>query len=413
MNKLITTCLCAFAFCTSAMAQNPLGFSLLKKNQQVELSFQNESNLIVIPIIINGNGPHNFILDTGSESGMIFDKWVIGENNLVDARTIPIYSGDGNKVTDLLVANDVDIQFKGVQGTKQSMLVFQENDLDIQNALGVEALGVLGSEIFNRFIVEVNYEKESIRLYEPSSFKVPKGFKKVDIEVRDLRPFINVKIKQKGQPATRVNLLIDTGASSALFLDAQNNDNLVVPERSIEHTVGSGLTGNIFGKVGRVQNVKLGKFRFKKVVASYPENWSIKKEVKGREGSLIRYGTIGSDILSRFTVIYDYFNEVMYLKKNNTYKDAFKFNTMGLRIIARGDDLDQYYINEIIPNSPASQGGFELGDEIIAINGRPVFFYKYSEINTILRAQPRTKTTMIIRRKGILIKREIKHKKLI
>ena len=96
----------------SGNGAKPLGFSLLKKNQQVELSFQNESNLIVIPIILNGKGPYNFILDTGSESGMIFDKWVIGENNLVDARTVPIYSDNGNKITDLLVANDVKIQFK-------------------------------------------------------------------------------------------------------------------------------------------------------------------------------------------------------------------------------------------------------------------------------------------------------------
>lgn len=413
MNKLITIVFCALLLPFRTEAQNPLGFSLLKKNRQVELSFQNESNLIVIPIIVNGKGPHNFILDTGSESGMVFDKWIIGAHNLIDARTVPIYSRDGNKVTDLLVANDVEIDFKGVQGRQQSMLVFQENDLDIQNALGVEALGVMGSELFNRFIVEVNYEKESIRLYEPSSFKVPKGFKKVDIEVRDLRPFINVKLKQKGSAATRVNLLIDTGASSALFLDAENNDNLTVPEKSIQHTVGSGLTGNIYGKVGRVKSLKLGKFKFKKVVASYPENWQIRKEVKGEEGSLIRYGTIGSDILSRFTVIYDHFNEVMYLKKNNTYKEAFKFNTMGLRVIAKGDQLDQYYINEIIPSSPASKLNFQLGDEIIAINGRPIFFYKYSEINTLLRAQPRTRTTIIIRRDGQLIKEVVKHKKLI
>ena len=110
------------------------------------------------------------------------------------------------------------------------MLVFQENDLDIQNALGVQAVGVLGSEIFNRFIVEVNYEKESIRLYEPSNFKVAKGLK-VAIKIRDFRPFVEIKVRQKGQRATKVNLLIDTGASSALFLDAENNKNITAPKK--------------------------------------------------------------------------------------------------------------------------------------------------------------------------------------
>ena len=413
MRKTFLTTILTVLLSISLLGQNPLGFSLLKRNQQVELSFQNESNLIVIPIIINDKGPFNFILDTGSESGMIFDRWVMGENNLVDARTVPIYAGNGEKVTDLLVADDIELQFKGVEANNQSMLVFQENDLDIKNALGVEASGVLGSEIFNRFIVEVNYEKESIRLYEPEHFKVPKGFTKIDIEVRDLRPFLQLEVKQKGQPKTTVNLLIDTGASSALFLDAENNDDVVVPDRFIEHTVGSGLTGNIIGKVGRIKRIKIDRFTFKKVVTSFPEDWQIQKEVKGREGNLIRYGTIGSDILSRFTVIYDYFNEVIYLKANNTYRDDFKFNTIGLRIMARGEDLDEFIVNEIIPNSPAEKLGFEFGDEIIAINGKPVFFYKYSDINTILRAKPRTRTTLIIRRNGVLIKKVVKHKKLI
>lgn len=397
----------------SLFSQNPLGFSLLKKNQEVELSFQNESNLIVVPIIINNKGPFNFILDTGSESGMIFDKWIIGENNLVNARTVPIYSGEGNKVTDLLVANNLDIQLKGVLGKQQSMLVFQDNDLDIKNTLGVDATGLLGSELFNRFIVEVNYEKKSIRLYEPATFKAPRGFRKVDIDVRDLRPFIEVELKQKGRKKTKVNLLIDTGASSALFLDADNNDEIVIPEKNIKHTIGSSLSGNIYGKVGRINKVKVGRFKFFKVVTSFPENWNIQKEVKDTDGNLVRYGTIGSDILSRFTVIYDYFNEVIYLKKNDTFNDRFYFNTMGIRVVALGDALDEFYISEIIPNSPAEEMDFKVGDELIAINGRPIYYYKFSEINTILRAKPRTRTTLILKRDGILLKQRVKHKRIL
>ena len=407
--------LCMLCTVLSAGAQNPLGFSLLKKNNEVELSFQNESNLIVVPIILNGNGPYNFILDTGSESGIIFDKWVIADHNMVNARTIPIYASDGVKITDLLVANDLSVQLKGVSGKQQSMLVFQEESpIDIKNTLGVEAMGVLGSEIFNRFVVKVDYQKQTIRLYEPEKFTKPRGFKKVPIEVRDLRPFVKVTLKQKGQKPVDVNLLIDTGASSALFLDEENNPEIVLPENNIKHIVGSGLTGEIKGRVGRVNKVRIGKrFKFRKVVASYPENWNIRKQIDGTNGNFVRYGTIGSDMLSKFIVIYDYMHNCMYIKKADGYKDAFRFNTLGLRITAIGEDLDQYFINEIIPNSPAEKNGLLKGDEIIALDGKPVFFYKFSEINNILRESPGKRTVIIIRRDGQLIKKSIKHKKLI
>lgn len=406
---LITCC----SFC--AVAQNPLGFSLLKKNNEVELSFKNESNLIVVPIILNGNGPYNFILDTGSESGLIFDKWAIADHNMVNARTIPIYANDGVKITDLLVATDLDVQMKGVYGKQQSMLVFKdENQIDIKNALGVDATGVLGSEIFNRFVVKVDYQKQTIRLYEPDKFSPPRGFKKIPIEVKDLRPFIKVTLKQKKEKPVDINLLIDTGASSALFLDAENNPEIKLPKNNIEHIVGSGLAGDIEGKVGRVKKIKIGKrFKFRKVVASYPTNWNIKKSMDDATGNFVRYGTIGSDMLSKFVVIYDYLNEVLYLKKAEGYSEPFKFNTIGFRIVAIGDNLDQYYINEVIENSPAQEAGFQEGDEIIALDGRPVFFYKFSDINNILRSSPGKRTVVIIRRDGKLIKKTIKHKKLI
>jgi C-terminal processing protease CtpA/Prc len=86
---------------------------------------------------------------------------------------------------------------------------------------------------------------------------------------------------------------------------------------------------------------------------------------------------------------------------------------MGLRIIASGEELKDFYVSEIIPDSPAAKAGIKVGDEIIAINGKPVFFFKYSQINAILRANPKTKTKLILSRKGVLIEIKLKHQRLI
>lgn len=394
-------------------AQNPLGFSLSDGKSYVELSFKEQSNLIVVPIIVNDNGPFNFILDTGSESGMIFDKWVIAENNLVNARKIPIYADNGSKIRDILVANDLSIQMTGVEAIQQSMLVLKDNHLDVRNILGVDAHGILGSELFNRFVVEIDYENEKIRLYEHEKFKAPKKFKKIDIEVKRFRPYVKTTIKQKGRKKIDLTLLVDTGASSALFLDEQRHESIILPEETLDHTLGSSLTGNLEGRLGRVKKVKLGKFKFKRVLTSYPIDWRIQNEITDGDGTLTRYGTLGSDVLSRFTVIYDYLNKCMYLKKNDEYREDFKFNRAGFTFMAGGEDLKQYYISSIIPNSPASEIGLQENDEIIAIAGKPVFFYSFSEVNGFLREDAGTKYEIIIRRDGKLFKKQIKLRQLI
>src|SRR5690606_7400726 len=102
----------------------------------------------------------------------------------------------------------------------------------------------------------------------PEDFERPKKYKRIPITIEDLRPFVNVGVKQKGKKAITVKLLIDTGASSALFLDAGASDNIALPEKTLDHIIGRGLAGVLSGKIGRVKKVKLGNYRFKKVLTS-------------------------------------------------------------------------------------------------------------------------------------------------
>ena len=397
----------------SALSQNPLGFDLEDNAKVVELDFIRESNLIIVPIKLNGEGPYNFIIDTGSESGMVFDKWVIGENNLVDARKVAVYSADGSKVTDLLVANDLSIRFQGVRGKQQSMLVLQENFIDIQNVIGINAHGILGSEIFNRFVVEVDYTNKKLRLYDPASFKRPRGYKRYPIVLENFRPFIRAKVRQKGHKPTDVKLLVDTGASSALFLDAEHFPDIHVPEKTVEHTLGRALVGIIEGKIGRVDRMTIGNsFKFKNVTTSFPDNWIVSNRNTAKSEDP-RHGTIGSEILSRFNVIFDYQNEVIYLKKNKDFKDPFKFNSAGINVLATGSELNAYFIADVIPNSPAVKADLKADDEIIAIDGKPAFFYKLSEINAIFRGRRGTVLILIVRRNGKLERKVLRLKPII
>ena len=397
----------------SVLSQNPLGFDLDDHAKVVELDFIRESNLVIVPVKINSQGPFNFIIDTGSESGMVFDKWVIGENNLINARTVPVYATDGNKVTDLWVANNLNIHFDGVRGRQQSMLVLQENFVDIENVLGVDAHGILGSEIFSRFVVEIDYEARQLRLYEPESFKTPRGYKRIPISIENLRPFIRGKVKQKGHKPIEVKLLIDTGASSALFLDAQKYSNIHLPEKTVDHTLGRALVGVIKGKIGRVKCMTIGKkFRFRRITTSFPENWLVSHS-DGNVGFDPRHGTIGSEILARFSVIFNYQKEEIYLKKNKDYRDAFRFNAVGINVLATGEELNAYFVTDVIKNSPAVKADLRAGDEIIAIDGKPAFFYKLSEINAIFRGKRGTVLTLIIRREGKLDQKRLRLKPLI
>ena len=394
--------------------QNPLGFAIENDATSVSLPFQKESNLIILPLQLNGEGPFHFILDTGSGSGLVFNKKVVNKEGLTDCRKVPIYADNGSKVTDLLVADDISLNLDGVKGEKQSMLVLQEDYINIRNVIGADAHGVLGSELFNRFIVKVDYEDKILTLYDPSSFKKPKGYKKIPITIENFKPYVTTFIKQKKGKNLKAKLLIDTGASNALFLDEKHNDDIILPKKTVAHTLGIGLIGTISGQVGRLQKVKLGKFGFKNVTTSYPDNWKMaRKSSEGKNKEEIRVGSVGADLLSRFHIIFDYFNSAIYVKKNKEFGDPFKFSTSGINVIAAGEGLNAYYVSKIIPNSAADKKGVQEGDELIFIDGKPASFYDLTEVNTLLRQSPGTSLKLIIRREGVLFKKEIRLKKIL
>jgi len=409
------TFLCVLSvFVFKTRAQNPYGFELNNGSKTVEISFRKESNLLIIPIKINGNGPFDFIFDTGSESGLIFEKSIIPGYNLDDARKIPVYAKAGVKLTELIVANNLVVTLNGAIGINQTMLVLQEDIMGVHNVIGSNIDGVLGFELFNRFVVEIDYVEKIIKLHDPISFKKPRNYKAVKIEVNNFRPYVTVKLGQKGTKQFKAKLLVDSGASSAMFLDEANNDNIPLPKRTIEISLGTGIAGVIEGKIGRVQKMKIGGYRFSNVTTSYPTDWSIGSDNKRIiDKSKIRHGTLGADLLSRFDVIFDYSKSTMYLKKNENFSNDFIFNTVGLNVMAMGLDLNNYVVSDIILDSQAHKAGILVGDEIISLNGKPAFFYSLHDVNNMLRDKPGTLLTLIIRRDKELIKKTIRQKRVL
>ena len=148
-------------------------------------------------------------------------------------------------------------------------------------------------------------------------------------------------------------------------------------------------------------------------MTSYPDNWGLSKPNVETKREDIRYGTIGSDVLSKFHVIFNYHEGYMYLKPNRNFEERFQFNTIGMNVMAFGERLNEYFVNDIIPDSPADRAGLEIGDEVIAMNNNPAFFYKLDEVVSVLKRAPGERLKLIIRRDGNLMEFNLKHKRLL
>jgi S1-C subfamily serine protease len=97
-------------------------------------------------------------------------------------------------------------------------------------------------------------------------------------------------------------------------------------------------------------------------------------------------GNVGGGLLKRFTVTFDYANQVMYLKPIvPPPADAGRFDRSGMWINAGKAGYD---VTDVSPGGPAAEAGIAVGDIITAIDGGPVVMEGLSDARIALRARP-------------------------
>ena len=141
-----------------------------------------------------------------------------------------------------------------------------------------------------------------------------------------------------------------------------------------------GLTGPINGEISRVSQLMLGRYELSNVLSSFPESCHYAGPTATRDGNL------GMDVLKRFTVIFDYEHNMLYLKPRSNLKEPFEHDMSGMEYYAGGDGLKHVVISRVEPGSASDDIGLEKNDEIMSVNFKSVAHIGLEELDRIFRS---------------------------
>ncbi len=387
-------------------AQN-LGFAISDGSSKVRIPIEIYNNLVVVPVVLNGKLPLKFILDTGVRTTILTEKAFSDFLNLTYARRYTISGPGGSKLVDAYITNNVTIDMPGLHGDGHAMLVLDKDYLELRSYLGTEVHGILGYELFSRFIVQIDYQNRALTLMLPKRFKSHRKYEEFPIVIQDTKPYIIAPISMRDSCKLNVKLLIDTGASHGLMLDPESDLQIRVPDRHINSIIGRGLGGVIEGKIGRITNIQLGKYKLDSVIVNFPDPNSYSDTLKN-DRAVPRNGSLGGEVLSRFTIIFDFPHEKIYLKKNNAFRNKFHYNLSGLTVKAIGEFLHEFEITDVREHTAAEKAGIEVGDKILSINNELSHDIDLDKIEVILNSKPGRRITLEIERNGVKIKRQFR-----
>jgi hypothetical protein len=376
-----------------------LGFAIADGKKKVEIPIQIQNNLVVVPVVLNDVLPLKFIVDTGVRTAILTQKAFSDILKLPYNRKYSISGPGGEKLIEAYIANNVSIALPGVTGRGHALLVLDQDYLELRNFLGTDVHGILGYELFSRFIVKIDYNRKVMTLTLPEKFRPKKKYRELPMLIEDTKPFILTTLNLSPSNTMTAKLLMDTGASHGLMLEPSSDERIIVPQNTVSTVIGRGLGGVITGKIGRIESLKLGDYSLDNVLVNFPDANSYMDTLKS--SSTFRHGTMGGEILNRFSIIFNYPQGKLYLKKNNEFKKPFYLNLSGIDLKAKGSSLDVFEVAEVRKFSPADNVGVLPGDLVISVNGTPVKNLRLNEINAVLNMKPGKKIFLTVERNKI------------
>ncbi|GAA4821594.1 PDZ domain-containing protein [Algivirga pacifica] len=418
---LLLLLICSYATASWSQSNNS---SALKdftfereKQKKLRIKFQLINNLIIIPVYVNRQKePLNFVLDTGVGYPIMVHKEAAKNAKLNTQRMRKItIKGVGTDQTESLDAyhswgNHIHIK-GGVIGNNQDVL-FPERDIyHLSENLGMEIHGLIGYNIFKDFVIDLNYNRKTITLYQHDYFQKKvkrrkKRYQTIPMDVRNRRAFITANLSGQPQPLDSLELMIDTGASNGITLFEDENENLLASTKALRTYLGVGLNGSLYGKLDRRKAFQIGDYTFKNPVINFPDTLAF----RGIGEQTDRKGSVGGELLRRFKITLDYQNETIYLKKGADFSDQWLYNLSGLEVKTPIPGLYFYEIAMVRKGSPAEKAGILAGDQLLSINGVSTLTCSYEKVIELLHQQRGKMTVVVQKANGGLLKVKLRLK---
>ena len=423
-----------FGFLASFALKAQDDFLMEKHKKKVVIPFKLINNLVFIPIKVNGI-ELNFLLDSGVDETILFsmeDKKEVSFKNIEKIKLRGL--GSEEEIEGLKSTNNI-LETHGLKSENHLVYIILDQGFNLSSHIGIPVNGIIGYKFFKNNIVEVNYQKKRIFVHQNNEkirIALNKKFKAIPITIERSKPYLMASaiVKNVNIPA---KLLVDIGNSDSFWVF--ENDKIKLPEKNFPDFLGKGFSGDIEGHRAKIDEFSLADFDFKNPIVSFPDSSSIKnvKMVANRIGS------VGGEVLKRFTIVMDYADKKMYLKKNNKFNEPFSYNKSGITIQHNGLQWVQetvhletvrvstsndenyngnnnndfrykfqlkpiYEIVNVRKKSAAEKCGLLKGDIIISINENKPYKYTLQQINNLLKSEDDIWINLEVERNSVLLK---------
>lgn len=341
------------------------GLAAKQNATRQSVPFEVYGNHIFVKVRVNGSAPLDFVLDTGASDCGI-------DRKCADELQIPLEPlagqtsiGTGEGEPGIAVARGVSLGIAAVRLSDR--VVYAVPFEELSRAVGRRIDGVMGADLFREYAVRIDYSAHFLELFDADDFRHNGRGSVLRLTFNDGRPLVAARVEFAGRRTLAGRFIVDTGDGSAIGLHTHfARKNRLPPDgHPVLREITLGIAGSAPEVRARALRFRLGPFAFREPVVA------IAQAGKGSTADPAYEGSIGGEVLRRFTVTFDYRHRRMILERASGFDAPFAVDAAGLDLGAIGPDLSTIVVERISDDAPASLAGIRAGDRLVAVDGVP------------------------------------------
>ncbi|MEM9340870.1 MAG: aspartyl protease family protein [Bacteroidota bacterium] len=368
---LTLICFAAFSY-----AQEPI----------TSIPFELFGDHIIIKVSLDDSEPLDFVFDTGSGLTVV-------DNDIADKLKLtkkPVDIGNVSKEIYLTQHNKIEINDFLME---KNIKVYATSLNHFEISLGRDIDGILGYDLLVHHSVIINYDNLMLHIYDHGN--VPKEGDKIPFSLEWAIPTIEGKVVLNNNEPHDGTFFIMTGAGTTLDFNspyAKKFDVINKTGKHFSYYVKGISNEETIHYEGHILSLAFGNQK----VEDLPVGISDAKS--GIQADPKVAGIIGSQILRMYNITIDVPDKVMYLTKNKSWGKKFMINSSGVDV-QLSENKDKVLIHQVFENSPASEAGIKLNDELLKINGKSTAEVNLAEIKDMLKQEGET-VDLVVNQKG-------------
>lgn len=289
------------------------------------IPFELYHNRVYLPVRVNGSLPYTMILDTGAAETFVSEK-VADELKLPRKGSAQV-NGNGEGVARFPLTKNVNFGVGDASLLEKTIVIYNYGDLEEHEGRMID--GTLGVNFFHKYVVKIDYAARRLSVYDPAAFAYTGTGSVIPLHILNsgTLALFDVKIAVAGEAAIDAHLAVDSGTYSAvrLFRPFVEKHGLIGDGTNQFASFGFGAGGEFRQVTGRVKSLEIAGIKILNPVADFS------MDTKGVTAIANYDGTIGGDILRRFTVILDYSRQQIILDPNADFATPFETDKSGQR----------------------------------------------------------------------------------